>query len=169
VADLVAQVAEDGPVGLIELCPGPLALDGVGLGEIEGDDAVGVAGRHRLVRAREHVEGQAAVDRQAELEQLEHEPALGRLGRGELRECLVGRPRAGERAGAAEPAAVRAAVAADQVAVRAAVAEPVDRPHGPVEGQQRAAVEALRVLERDEMPADRAREGAHRLRAWHGF
>ena len=72
-----------------------LAGDRVGLGEVERDDAVGVAGGDRLGRAREHVEREPAAERQPELEQLEHEPALGRLGGGPLGEGVVGRAACG--------------------------------------------------------------------------
>ena len=47
-ADLVAEVPEHGAVGLVELLAHPLAVDVVGLGQVERDDAVGVAG-HRAV------------------------------------------------------------------------------------------------------------------------
>ena len=57
-ADLVAQVAEQGPVGLAELDPAPLALGRVGLGDVDGDQPVVVAGQHRLVRARVGEEGE---------------------------------------------------------------------------------------------------------------
>ena len=75
VADLVAQVAEQRPVGLAELQPPPLALGGIGLGDVDGDQPVVVAGHHRLARVGvgEEVEGEAfgrvlllARERQAE-------------------------------------------------------------------------------------------------------
>ena len=87
VPDLVAEVPEQGAVGLVHGDAQLLAVHVVALGEVEGDDAVGVAGRHRVLVAREQVEGQPTLgvgapvgDRQPELQQLDDEPALGPLG-----------------------------------------------------------------------------------------
>ena len=110
-ADLVAQVAEHGPVGLAHLLAHRRPVGVVGLGQVEGDDAVGVPGGHRLGRAREQVEGEPALvavaraDRQPELAELEQQPALRRLGHAQLAQpelVAVGGPGAGERAGEAE-------------------------------------------------------------------
>ena len=89
-ADLVAEMAEHGPVGLAQLPADALAVGVVGLGEVEGDDPVLVAGADRLVPARQQVERQAAIgvfgsgdDGQRQFVQLEDQPSLGGLCRDE--------------------------------------------------------------------------------------
>ena len=107
-----------------------------------------------------------AVDRQAELEQLEEQPPLGRLGHGEAAPgrrrrrrraaCASARTRA-QRPGPAtplQPISPRFAHAVPERRERRA--RPSRRPSSV------AAVQAVRALEGDEVPADRAREGAHR-------
>jgi len=136
----------------------------VGLGEIERDQAVGVAGRHLGAPAVEHVEGKpsaafaAADDRQSEFEQREDEPAFGRLG---LREALaaldilVVGARARQRAAEAQPARAGEAVAGRNLAVgaRRPVAEALDLPRIPVEAERRLALQALKTLEDHEVAA----------------
>ena len=129
-ADLVAEVPEHGPVGLAELLAQRLAVRVVGLGHVERDDAVGVAGGHGPAIAREQLEGQSAValapalHRQRQLAELEEQPALGRLGVAEALDPLgvvVGRARAGEPAARAQLARrADQPVAAGQLEVRAA-------------------------------------------------
>jgi hypothetical protein len=102
----------------------------VGLGHVERDDAVGVARRHGPAIAGEQLEGQAALalapalDRQAQLAELEEQPALGRLGVAEALDPLgvvVGRARAGEPAARAQlPRRLDEPVAAGQLEIRAA-------------------------------------------------
>ena len=60
VAELVAQMTEHRPVGLAEVEAPRLAPRVVGLGQVDRDQPVGVAGGHRLVLAGEQVEGQLA-------------------------------------------------------------------------------------------------------------
>jgi hypothetical protein len=171
VADLVAQVPEHGPVGLVELAAGLLAMDGIGLGQVERDDPVGMAGGDRPGAAREQVEGEGAADREPELEQLEDQPPLGRLRGAPVPQpgrVAVGGPRAGQGAAAAEPTGSRDPVAADRPAVgaRGARSGVDERPRVPVEAERRPAVQALGAVEGDEVPADRAREGAHPRGVW---
>ena len=59
--DLVAEVPEQRAVRLGHRDPQLLAVHVVALGEVEGDDAVVVAGEHLLVLAGEQVERQAVV------------------------------------------------------------------------------------------------------------
>jgi hypothetical protein len=158
----MAHVAEQRAVRLVQLRAPLLAGDRVGLGEVERDDAVGVAGGDRLGRAGEHVEREPAFERQAQLEQLEHEPALGRLGGRPLGDGVVGWTGAREPARRAQPLAL--AVAADHVAVDAGAAEPHDLARVPVERERGPAMQAFRALEGDQVPAHRARERAHPLR-----
>ena len=92
VRDLVAEMAEQRAVGLAHLPPHALALGIVGLGEVDGDEAVVVAGHHRLGRRavrrqlRQEVERQPVLrilqlglQRQPELEQRVEQPVLGEL------------------------------------------------------------------------------------------
>ena len=48
-ADLVAEVAEQGPVRLVHFKPAPFALDVVGFGQRDRDQAMVVAGHHLLL------------------------------------------------------------------------------------------------------------------------
>ena len=57
--DLVAEMAEQRAVGLAHLVPAPLALGVVGLGEVDGDEPVVVAGQHRRGAVGEKIEGEA--------------------------------------------------------------------------------------------------------------
>ena len=50
VRDLVAEMTEQGAVGLAHLPPHALAFGIVGLGQVDGDEAVVMAGHHRLGR-----------------------------------------------------------------------------------------------------------------------
>ena len=104
------------------------------------------------------------ADRQAELEQLEDQPPLGRLGDREAAEPrLIRRAGAGERARART--ARRAATPLQPISARFAHPRPRRRPSSAASQSKPelgAAVQALRVLEGDEVPADRAGEGAHR-------
>src|SRR3974390_2354879 len=52
VRDLVAEMPEQRAVGLGHIVALPLALDVVGLSQIDGDDTAGVTGRHRTARRR---------------------------------------------------------------------------------------------------------------------
>ncbi len=61
VADLVAEVAEHRAVRLAEPDAQRFAMVVEGLGEVDGDDAVGVADHDRPRDAREQVEGQPAL------------------------------------------------------------------------------------------------------------
>ena len=173
-ADLVAEVPEHGAVGLAELLAQRLAMRVVGLGHVERDDAVGVAGGHRRALAGEQLEGQAAValapalHGQAQLAELEEQPALGRLGHAELLERLaivVGRARAREPAARAQlPLAGDEPVAAGRPEVRAArdgAVERQDLAPLPVEAELGGAAQAGGVLEEDELSAGGAGEGAH--------
>ena len=106
VPELVAQVADHRAVGLAELQAALGAYRVVGLRHVDRDDAVGVAGDHRLPGAREQVEDQLALaDGQPDVEEHAEHPALGALGAGELREtCEIGvvRPRPRQPAGQAQ-------------------------------------------------------------------
>ena len=91
--DLVAEVAEQRAVRLVHRHPQLLAVHVVALGQVQGDDAVVVAGDHLLELAGQQVERQpvlrvlvAADDRQPQLDQLDDQPALGLLGLGERRQ-----------------------------------------------------------------------------------
>ena len=175
VADLVAQRAERRAIGLAERDPPLLALGRVGLGEVERDHAVGVAGRHRPAVAGQEVEGQPARllaeadDRQPQLEQREQQPPLRRLGldeAAERRAIGVRRPRAREQAGAAQgPRLVRRVVAGRDLVVDAAemigLVDVDEAAVLPVEAQRGVAVQTARRLERDEAAADGAGEGEH--------
>ena len=97
VRDLVAEMTEQGAVGLAHLPPHALAFGIVGLGQVDGDEAVVVAGHHRLGRRavgrravwrrsgqkieRQPVLGilQLGLQRQPKLEQRVEQPVLGEL------------------------------------------------------------------------------------------
>ena len=81
--DLVAHVPEQRPVRLAHLLARGDAAGVVGLGEIERDQPVGVAGHHRRVLAGEQVEAQPGGQRQLELAELDQQPALRPFGAGE--------------------------------------------------------------------------------------
>ena len=68
-ADLVAEMAEQRAVRLVQLVAAALALGVVGLGEVQRDDAVVVAGQHRLARR------QAGLGLELELEAVLRDPA----------------------------------------------------------------------------------------------
>ena len=86
---LVPHVSEQRPIRLEHRRPPPLTLGIVGLGDVDGDDAVGVAGQHRPaapVGIREKLERQPSLrivdpvgHRQAELDQREEQTSLGGL------------------------------------------------------------------------------------------
>ncbi|SKY42718.1 Uncharacterised protein [Mycobacteroides abscessus subsp. abscessus] len=72
------EVSEHRPVRLAQIHAQPLAIRVKGLGEVDGDDAVGVPDRHRPAErlARQQIESQPAVgaperfDGQAEVDEL---------------------------------------------------------------------------------------------------
>ena len=87
VADLVAEAAEHRPERLAELAAQRVAVDGVGLGEVDRDDAVEVAGQTTLAGQVDEVEHEAcrrprpsARRREPQPVELVHEAALARLG-----------------------------------------------------------------------------------------
>ena len=166
VPGLVPQVAEHRAVRLGQLHAQGLAVRVVALGQVDRDDAVGVPGGDRLLRRRQQVERQA-VGGQAQVVELVDQPPLGRLGVGERGQGVdvgVRGPGAGERARAAEQAGrVHQPVAARHLGVGAADV-PVHRDQLPSRAavpQLRAAVQAGRVLEEDQVSADGAGEGPH--------
>ena len=189
VADLVPQVAEHRSVGLLHLLAHRDPVRVVGLGEVERHDPVGVAGRHRLDRAREQIEGElvvavARLDREAQLAELEQQPPLRRLGDPEGGQTVpvgVGGAGASERAREAEPAGLLdEPVAAGDLGVLAPVErlvrslagqrdQPVaarlereQRASRPFEAELGVAVQAAVVLEEDLLAAVVTGEGAHR-------
>ena len=90
VPDLVAQMPQQGAVGLVHRDPQLLAVHVVALGQIQCDDAVVVAGDDPLQLAGQQVERQpvlrvlvAANDRQLQVNEFDHQPPLGLLGGGE--------------------------------------------------------------------------------------
>jgi hypothetical protein len=114
--DLVAEVAEHGPVRLAQLPADALAVRVVGLGEVEGDDAVLVPGARpagpgwttgRTPSRRGGVLG-SRDDGQRQLVQLEQQPSLGCLG------CDEGFGREGVRIGAGSGPGQPAALAQDR-------------------------------------------------------
>jgi hypothetical protein len=98
VPDLVAQVPQQGAVGLVHRDPELLAVHIVALGQIQCDHAVVVAGDDRLQLAGQQVERQAVLrvvvaanDRPLQVNEFDHQPPLGLLGRGERgQRCGVG-------------------------------------------------------------------------------
>jgi hypothetical protein len=114
VADLVAEVAEHRPVGLVHLDAQTLPVDVVALGQVERDDAVAVACGDPLLGARQQVERQAGLrvllpgrDREPTLVELDDQTTFGVLGDLVLREArrvVVGRSRAGQCAAEAQSA-----------------------------------------------------------------
>ena len=96
--DLVPEMPQQGAVRLVHRDPQLLAVHVVALGEIQGDDAVVVAGDDVLRLAGQQVERQpvlrvrvAVHDRQLEVNEFDHQPPLGRLGVGERgQRCGVG-------------------------------------------------------------------------------
>ncbi len=86
-ADLVTEVAEHGPIGLVEFGPAPFEFGGVGFGERNRHQAVLVAGHDLLpVRVRrigQKVEGEpvdrvfgAGLERQPPAQQAVEQPML---------------------------------------------------------------------------------------------
>ena len=84
--DLVTEMTERRAVQLAHLMAAAFALRVVGFGEIDGDDAVGMAGHHRRGGRRgigEKLKGQAAgtfrlgLERQPKLKQRVEQPMLG--------------------------------------------------------------------------------------------
>ena len=59
VTDLVAEVPEEGPVGLAELLAHPLTVLTVGFGQIQRDHTVVMTGDHLGPGARKQIEGQS--------------------------------------------------------------------------------------------------------------
>src|SRR3954447_6451715 len=111
VGDLVAEVSEDGAIGLREPPAQRLTERVVALRRVERDNAVGVARGRRPALAREQLEGQAtlalapALHRQPQLAELAEQPALRRLGVAEALDSLgvvLGRARAREPAARAQ-------------------------------------------------------------------
>jgi hypothetical protein len=143
VRDLMAQVSQDGPVGLTELMAARLALHRVGLVEVEGYHAVGVAGADRCLCAGEQVERQATLllapahHGQAELREFEEQAAA----------VVVRRAGAGQRAARAVRPSVRqeAVAAGDPIVGTAPVrARHSDDPASvPVEAELLVAVQAV--------------------------
>ena len=93
-ADLVAEVSQQGAIRLVHLDPQLLTVHVVAFGEIDGDDTIFVPGHHLLVRAGQQPESQPVVgvlimtdDRQLQLVQLGHQSAFGRFGPGELHQA----------------------------------------------------------------------------------
>ena len=87
-ADFMAKVAEQGAVRFAHLHTDFFAVGVVGFLDVEGDQAVGMAGGRRVAFQvdADEVEGQAVVfvdafghDLQAQADQLRHQPALGGL------------------------------------------------------------------------------------------
>lgn len=83
-------MADEGAVGLVHRHPQLFAVDVVALGEVEGDDAVGVPGDDLLGGTGEQIEGQAdlrvlvlAEDRQLEFVEFDDDAPLGEFGLGE--------------------------------------------------------------------------------------
>ncbi len=86
VANFVAEMAKQGAIGFLQLDARLLAHVIVGFSDVQGDQPVGMAGYRELtieIRA-EKVECQAAIrvivfaeQRQTEVQQLRHQPALG--------------------------------------------------------------------------------------------
>lgn len=150
------------------------------LGEIEGDDAVGVTDDHALARgeARQQIEAKTAVvhvprhDRQAEITELQNQPSFGLLGLGELaeRDGVVGiRSAPGEPAGEAAsrwgalpdhpvavPVPVRARVPGLPVDDRLPAAYAIELPIQQVVAEFCRAVRAAQRVQIDELPAVRA-------------
>ena len=91
VADLVAEVPEHRPVGLAEVLADLLAVGGLALGQVDGDQAVGVPDDDVLLDAAQQVEGQPVLGvhvladhREAEGVELEDDVPLRPLGRREV-------------------------------------------------------------------------------------
>ena len=183
VPDLVAQVSEQGAVRLGELHPQGLAVRVVALGEIDRDHAAVVPGDHRRRprstagrrRARARGSTRARRRRQAEVVELEDQPAFGRLGCGERgqpgRVGVVGTG-AGELAAAAQPVRRRpgrpASCTGRSSRLRAAPRRFVEHDElgcAAVEAQPRPAGHAHEVLEEDQTAAGAAGEGAHCVHA----
>ena len=76
VAALVAHVPEQRPIRLVERRPPLLALGIVGFGDVDGDDAVGVAGQHRRPAVRRSRRGTRRPARRRDLR-----PGCGPAGR----------------------------------------------------------------------------------------
>ena len=100
---LVAEVPEQRAVGLAELVPPPLALGRIGLGKVDGDEAVVMAGQHRLLLGGvgKDVERQPGParrrERQPEAQERIDEAPLGGLGLAEQGARFSGMSRSGMR------------------------------------------------------------------------
>jgi hypothetical protein len=85
VRDLMTEMAKQGAIGLAHLVAAPLALGVVGLGEIDGDQAVFVPGQHRRRAIGEKIEGHAfrvfgaGGEGQSQLQERVEQPVLGGL------------------------------------------------------------------------------------------
>src|SRR5690606_2043773 len=81
VSAFVAEMAEQGAIGLAELLAPALSLDGIGFEDVDGDDAIEMAGRG----VDEEIEREALaacsrrVERQSEAQEVVQEPLLGAL------------------------------------------------------------------------------------------
>ena len=90
-------MAEQRAVGLSHLMSSPLALGVVGLGEVDGDEPVVVAGEHRLGAVGEKIEGEAGRvleprhQRQAQLEQRVEQPVFRHFQHAPVDEVLLDR------------------------------------------------------------------------------
>ena len=182
-ADLVAHMAEQRPVGLAHLQAALLAPRVVGLGEVEGDEAVRVTRGHGLRLAREQVEREPArvgspssrssnsshrfaASAAARRSRPRTSPSAGRvrvssqLAHSSPSFSTSQLQRRG-RVGAAKERA-RLAIEAVELGILADVDQRDHLVLAGLEAELRLAVEAGRVLEEDELSAVLAGEGAHR-------
>ena len=191
VAGLVPHVTEQGAVGLGQLLTHRLAVTGVALGQVDGDHAVVVAGRDRLLGAGEQVERQpvspgprparprAGRGRRAGRPAAAWPPRCGRTpsrpaarrqpaGFGSARSSRTGRPaRPTEPANCTRPQRRSRTARARPPASSEAISRPPTSVSArnarrlAVEADRGAAGEADRVLEERDGRAGWAGEGAH--------
>ena len=172
VADLVAQVAEHGPVGLAHLLAHRLPVRVVGLGEVERDHAVGVAGGDRLAarwragRRRARVASRAIGSPSSPSSNSSRRLAASatRLASPEP-SSSAGPVRVSAHEKQSSPGVLDEPVAGGELGVRAAAAGVSNRVSSSRAGQSKpSAVSQLRqlVLEEDQLAAVSAGEGAHR-------
>ncbi len=162
VPDLVAEMPEQGAVGLAHLAPALLALGIVGLDERDGDDAVVVAGHHLralvLRRVGQEVEDQPVLgilgpglERQVPAQQAVEQPVLGEFHLAPLGEMVRVR-HVGDRAVVAAGEAEGVARARRHQPVAGVVHRVGAEPARPVAGGERRPVLGPRGLQRRERP-----------------